>query len=72
MQFKNGTINEWYEHIGAVFINIWLSLFSLLFYSSNIISPLEKSILKSNSFYSILRNVLSFSLKSLINSVSGS
>lgn len=72
MQFKNGTINEWYEHIGAVLISIWLSLFSLLFYSSNIISPLEKSILKSNSFYSTLRNVLSFSLKSLINSVSGS
>lgn len=63
---------EWYEHIGAVLTSIGLSLLSLILFSSSTISPVEKSTLKRISPYSTLRKLMSFSLNSPINSVSGS
>lgn len=72
LEFKNGTTIEWYEHIGAVFTNIGLSLFSFILFSSSTISPVEKSTLNKISPYSTLRKLMSFSLNSPINSVCGS
>lgn len=72
LEFKNGTTIEWYEHIGAVLTSIGLSLFSFILFSSSTISPVEKSTRNSISPYSTLRKLMSFSLNSPINSVSGS